>query len=449
MLYDHQKQMLDFTLAHNRSCLLAEVGTGKTRPAILSFYERKMKGEVSKCLVVCPANILVNWKREINALGLPLTAVVVYGTKQQRQEFLKQDADMYIINFDYLKPLLSELLLLKADMVIVDELTYVKHYTAQRSKSLRLITNQAKCTIGLTGTMITNTPMDAFGEMLVIEPRLFGTNFYAFRNKYFVNIGRYFPQYKLKSGALDSISERLSKLSILFKKADCLDLPDVVYETIQIPMPLAMKRDYTSMQKQLVLEFDNGVIASAQIALVKLLRLAQITSGFIKTDESEIVTLPYNPKVEVLANLLENELSDKKVIVWCRFKHTIHTLERRFAEYNPAILYGDITDKQTPVDKFQEDETCKLFIGQVATGFGYNLTKSDTMIYLENDFSVEHRFQSLGRNNRIGQTSDKLTVIDLVIENSIDEYVLSCLENNKNIADIIYEILSNNNSKGV
>lgn len=440
--YSHQIDMLKFSLSHPHCCYLADMGTGKTRPAIAAYYMRMRKEGIGKCLVVCPTTVLHNWQREINLLDVGLESVVIYGSKKKRLSILAEEANLYIINYDYLNTLKEQLRNMKFDMVIVDEITYVKNHTAQRSKALRYITKNVPLRIGLTGYPITNSPMDAFGEFLIIHPDQFGTNFWVFRNHYFTNVGRYFPMWIPIKSRLDKLSAKIGEHSIYVKKEDCLDLPDVVFETREIEMPAKMTSDYHDMKEHLVLELTKtGTMASARIVLTKIVRLCQITSGFINDETGKTVELGYNPKVEELKTLLTGELRGRKVIIWCRFIKTIEYLKEELKGYRPAVLYGKTKDRQRQIDKFNQDENCRVFIGQISIAFGFNLTISDTMIYVEHDFSIEKRQQSLGRNNRIGQMAAKLTVIDLVMKNSIDGYVLKSLEKKEDMANYIFDIL--------
>lgn len=461
--YTHQKDMLRYSLSHPHCCYLADVGTGKTRPSIATFYLRKEKGtgltrfdkrterDIEKCLVVCPSNIIENWTREIDKMELGLTFSMIVGPKKKRLAALDVEADFYIVNYDYLSRITAELIGMGFDMVIVDEITYVKHHGTNRSRALRLITKDIPYRIGLTGSPITNSPMDAFAEFWVIHDRLFGTNFWQFRNRYFQNKGYYYPDWQPRKDQMDELADKIGDYSIRVKKEDCLDLPPVVFETREIEMPAKMKQDYREMKEQLVLEIgEEGVVATAKVVLTKIIRLAQITSGFIVDEEKVLHELDYNPKLAELIQMLEGELmvdriagkpTCKKVIIFARFIHTIENLEAELINYNPSTLYGATSNKQGAIDKFQDDPTCRILITQLATAFGYNATAADTMIYFEHDFSVEHRIQSLGRNNRIGQTADKLTVIDLVVKDSIDGYTLASLEAKEDIANYIYNIL--------
>jgi len=450
-LYSHQIDMLKFALKHPKCCFLAEMGTGKTRPAILAYYNRKKRGLNKPCLIVAPATVLYNWQNEIEAVKKNLTSVVLYGSFSKREELLCTEADFYIINYDYLLKFEKQLISKNFGMLIVDELTYVKHHTALRTKALRSISKDIPYRLGLTGSPITNTPMDVFSEMLIIDPSLFGTQFYAFRNIYFYNLGRNFPVWKPKEHKLREIADKVSTISIMFRKEDCLDLPPVVFEQRFVEVTPKIAKAYDDMNKRLIVELDElGSTASVNIVLTKIMRLAQITSGFIKSDDGYIFQIDTSPKIKELMRMLESELYGRKVIVWCRFIHTIETLVALLEKegYNPAVLYGKTKDKQGAIDKFQNDESCKVFVGQIGIGFGFNLTASNIMIYIENDFSVENRIQTLARNNRIGQTSDKLTVIDLVVDKSIDTYMLKMFQKNMSVAEIMYGIINKKHKEG-
>ncbi len=449
-MYSHQKVMMRFSLSRLRSAYLADVGTGKTRPAILTYYMRKLKGRAGKCLITVPSTIMHNWMDEIEICNTGLKAVVVYAkggnAKKKREEILDQEADIYIINHDYLSKLKYPLAAKKFDFIIVDELTKFKHHNTQRSKALRFITKDIRYRLGLTGSPITQTPMDAFGEMLVIDPELYGDNFFAFRAHYFYNANARgpFPIWIPIKNRLVKLANKLAEVCLRLEKKDCLDLPPMVIETREIEMPAKMSSDYDQMVKNLVLELKEYGVATAEVVLKKLIRLAQITSGFVKSEEGEEVDLGYSPKINELRDLVENELAGKKVIVWARFVRTIEQLAEQFKDLKPAVVWGgdlNMEHRHGEIKRFQTDPDCKMFIGQISLGFGFNLTAADTMVYVEHNFSVEDRHQTKGRFDRIGQTADKTTVIDLVMKNSIDTYMLRSVKENQNVADFIYDVL--------
>ena len=357
-----------------------------------------------------------------------------------------QEADIYIINHDYLSKLKYPLAAKNFDFIIVDELTKFKHHNTQRSKALRFITKDIRYRLGLTGSPITQSPMDAFGEMLVIDPTLYGDNFFAFRNHYFYNATARapFPTWVPVKNRLVKLANKLAEVCLRLEKKDCLDLPPMVVETREIEMPSKMSSDYDQMVKHLVLELKEYGVATAEVVLKKLIRLAQITSGFVKSEEGEEVDLGYSPKINELKDLVENELAGKKVIVWARFVRTIEQLAEQFKDLKPAVVWGgdiNMEHRHEEIRRFQQDPDCKMFIGQISLGFGFNLTAADTMVYVEHNFSVEDRHQTKGRFDRIGQTAEKTTVIDLVMKNSIDTYMLRSVKENQSVADFIYDVL--------
>jgi len=443
-LYNHQKEMLSFSLSHPHCCYLADVGTGKSRPAILTHWLRMQKGLAKRCLVLCPSFLLDNWNNEIKKTGINASVVIIYDNgKKKRLALLEKQADFYIMNYDYVDTIKYELVSKLFDTIIIDEITYIKNHAAKRSKATRIVSKDIPFRIGLTGFAVTNSPIDVFSEFLIIHPMLFGTNFWSFRNKYFENYGRYFPDWKPIKSMLSEMASKIASVSIYVDKNKCLDLPPIVSEQILLEMPNVMVADYKSMQKDLILEIEElGSVATAKIILTKLIRLAQITSGFIKDDEGRIVELGYNPKLDVLRSLLANELAGRKTIVWCRTTRTIKLLAKEFADLNPAVVFGEERKYYSEqINKFQEDPSCLLFIGQMRISYGYNLTASSIMIYFEHDFSVEKREQTLGRYSRIGQTADKLVCIDIAMKDSIDTYTLQSLEDKEDIANYIYKIL--------
>jgi SNF2 family DNA or RNA helicase len=243
---------------------------------------------------------------------------------------------------------------------------------------------------------------------------------------------------------LDELSYKLESFSYRILKKDCLDLPDKLYIKRSVELTDEQAVAYKQMKDNAVtlLEKDGGMV-TAQNVLTQMLRLQQICSGFIKTDDGQIEKLSTNKLTELLTVLEE---VTGKVIIWAVYVEDLRMIQEALAKQYGAesvAVYAGKThpeERQVIVLEFQNpDSKLRFFVGQSRTGgYGLTLTEASTVIYYANSFDLEVRIQSEDRAHRIGQKNN-VTYIDLVTENTVEEKVLKALRNKINIAS---EVLS-------
>jgi len=273
----------------------------------------------------------------------------------------------------------------------------------------------------------------------------FGTNFYKYRNHYFRQNGYYrFAKWVLKNGAIEDISRRMYKKAIRYTLEECIDMPEKTYQTISLPMDEIQASLYRDVAEKILIEVKNEgmvdsngrVLVKATEIITKLVKLAQVCSGFLYT-EGMTKVLKENPKLDALNNLLEDILPNAKVIVWCRFIESIKLLEANLKEkgYKVLTYYGvhSAKEKSDIVNKLQNDPEHKILIGQVRSGVGANLTAATYAIYYENEWSTDARVQSEHRIYRTGQFN-KTVIIDLVMKGTVEERIMKALKGNIKIS---------------
>ena len=177
--------------------------------------------------------------------------------------------------------------------------------------------------------------------------------------------------------------------------------------------------------------FDDGEMVTAPAVITQLLRLQQVLSGHIKTDEGKIVTFP-TKRMDALQEIMDEH--DGKAIIWSRFRYDIQaivlTLQKKYGEHAAAGYFGDTGDEERNdiVRNFQDpNHPLKYFVGNPSTaGYGLTLTEADLVVYYANDFNLETRIQSEDRAHRIGQ-KNPVTYVDLICEGTIDEKIVKSL----------------------
>lgn len=430
---------LMYTTSMMPFALLWEMGTGKTRTAIETFIYYRKKGKVNKCLVVCPLSVMDNWEQEIEKWS-DCSSGVLRGTKDNKLELLQNDiADFVIMNYESVR-VLEEPLHQWVDsdtMIIADESTKIKNPDAKRSKALIKLGFLTKYKIIMTGTPVTQHAHDLFTPFLFLDSgETFGLRYDTFLDKYFWKNG-----YKLipNRDSLEQISNRMYTKSLRFLKKDCLDLPDKIYVNRNVELPKYNREKYNEMVRYAITEIENSERVTAAIILVQLLRLSQITSGFVVDVGHNAVNFSDNPKLDALEDILEE--TEGKVIIWARFQQDIKNILAICGklEIEAVSIWGEIPEEERSknVRKFQTDENTKVIVGTPQTGgLGINLTAASTVIYYSNSYSLQDRLQSEDRTHRAGQIN-KVTYIDILAKNTIDVGIRKILKEKKNIADIV------------
>lgn len=448
----------------NNFILLAEVGTGKTFTAISMLRMLKEKHGDLKILVLCPGVVINNWKNEIRKFSFPQDFENIYPldiSKNRPSKMYdisqKREKCVVITNYESLdqKMFFMHLHDWCPDVIIADEIHRIKNPKSKRANAAVKLGEKALYRIGLTGTAILNSPMDIFQQYLFLDQGYsFGKSFFNFRRKYFYdaneswnNKQNHFPDFKPITSMMPDMADKISNNSVKVLKSECLDLPPFIRQTIKLKMSDEQKKAYGSMMKDFLafVQTEGQAKASvANIALTKGLRLIQIASGFVGLEDGSTFSFKENPKIEALEGILE-ETGDDKVIIWCSYRQNYGDISRFLLD--KKIKFVTITGDQDSKEKteaaeaFQNDPTVKVMLAnRKAAGIGINLTAAPYSVVFSRNFSLEEEIQAQGRNYRNGsQIHEKITEINLIMEDTVEERVVEALQNKQNIADIILD----------
>ena len=452
--YKHQKEAFNRCCFFDSYALFLEMGLGKTKVAIDTAAYRYKKGDIEKVLIISPYSVIPVWKKEIikHCPILPAHIYLIHGTPMSRIKTLKKFIDNDSISFaiiNYEGIIIEEIykfldkMITDKWMLIFDESTRIKNPQTKRTKIAMRLAEKTFYRLILTGSPITNDWLDIYTQWYIVDlGERFGHNYWEFRNTYF-HSDKNGWNWKLKQGKEKKIKEIMNSQSIIITKQDqdAIDLPDKVYESQYIELTKEQRKAYDELKHLYITEIEEQTITAAFI-LPRLTKLSEITNGFLINENKEVIDFKNNPKMKVLEEIIEDIIKKKKVVIWSRFRYNIEAMANRFKEYNPAILYGDTSsDSGNIVKKFQEDDNCRMFIGNPQSGgLGITLTATDTIIYFNNSFSLEHRMQSEDRSHRIGSEKyQKCLYIDLIAKDTIDEDIIKALKKKKQIADYVME----------
>ena len=439
------------------------MGCGKSKILIDNIAVLYNQGKIDSALIVAPKGVYDNWVNGEFPIHLPdyIESKVIKWSpsetkknKELRESALEHTKDLTILvmnveAFSTVKgaKFAGKFLLSKRTLFAIDESTTIKSPSAKRTKSIVRLSKYAEYRRILTGSPVTRSPLDLYTQCEFLDPELLGfTSFYSFRARYAEMInrsagGRTFKQvigYK----NLDELTESLHKFSSRILKKDCLDLPDKIYITRKIELTPEQKKTYDEIKKYAITDLYDEQEQRQQVSvtsvLTKMLRLHQISCGYTTTDMGENIELKSNRLQELMSILEEVE---GKAVIWANYRYDIkrivEEIKKVYGDDSVGSYYGDTSDdnRMLYLKQFQDVKSpLRFMVGNTQTGgYGINLTTASTVIYYSNNFDLEKRLQSEDRAHRIGQVN-KVTYIDIVCKDTVDEKIVKSLLAKQNIA---------------
>lgn len=479
--------------------LFMDMGTGKTPVTVCRMMTEAAKvseaeNRMYRALVACPKNVRMNWANEINRFAtLPGKVKVLRGGAIKRirilTEAMKRSADeaftVVVMSYGLLVSAWDDLLShVPWDLAVLDESHMIARPSTLRTKTCLKLRDNARHRMVLTGTPIVNSALDLYSQLEFMDRGLSGhSSFNSFKKEYGVFENRGGRESLVEVQNIPRIKERLSQVAFLVRLDEVLkDLPEKQYDVLEVEMSKRQADDYVNLSSQLYLEikdeFDNAK-TSQEIALVvnnaltKLMKLAQITSGFlILTEERdeygeivrprEVIRYPENPKLDLLLSEIQVMGPNDKFQVWSCWTEDMKILRERLSSAGVDFVefHGSTPDseREEAERRFNGDPTCRGIIGNPeAGGVGLNLIgydhweptpKLDTnctrVFYYAQSHKPVHRWQSEGRGHRRG-TRVPVRITDLCVPETIDEDIRArVLMKKKHALDVqdLTEILS-------
>lgn len=455
--YQHQETAFQFTCGNfgltapyriisRGTALLMEMGLGKTLTAIAAAGALYQAGKIRRALIVAPLSILGVWQEEFDKFAdFDFTLAVLTGNTTKKAETLRHmqgsPLQVAVINYESAWRLEKELLAWDADLVIADEGHKIKTHNIAASKTMHKLGAKARYKLLLTGTVITNKAIDVFSQYKFVNPAIFGQSFYAFRNRYFdmVGYGNHTPV--LKKSMEKELTDRLHSIAFRATKAECLDLPEITEIVRYVELELAAMKIYKDLVKDSYAELGKGEVTVTNI-LTRLLRLSQLTGGFIGDDDGGAPQRISTAKQAALEDIIEDVLQGgKKLVVIARFIPEIKAIRRMLdkKDIQYSLVMGSIKDRDEQVARFQNDSEVQVFVGQIATaGLGITLTAASTMVFYSLDYSMSNFEQAKARIHRAGQR-ENCTYIYLAAKGTVDEKVLKALRNKADLAKTLVD----------
>lgn len=439
----HQIEAFNIGLHRNNLIITDVPGLGKTKSAIDIMDYKVKTGQVKHVLVICGVNGLkYNWEQEIKKHSW-YNCQVVDGSKETR---LKKLSSYWmftytIINIESIRnnektkrgtgkvikandnEILTALAKMcelgKFDAIIVDEFHKANNHKSQQGKGLRSL--NAKYKIALSGTPITKKLERSWSILnwMGFED----ASYWQFVNRY-CTLGGFSGWDVVGYKNLDEFHERFDRAQLRRTK-DILQLPPKTHQVYYVEMSKEQRKEYEQIKRGIIQEAEETKVVDPAVAT---LRLRQFTDK-VKTKAVK----------EIVDQLADN---NEPCIIFSCFKDGLYELQNTLTEYNPLLLTGDITnteDKQKVVDDFQVNKKSNVIMGTIqAMGTGYTLTRSQYVVFLNKAWSPTDNEQAEDRAHRRGTTGN-VTIISVVVKNSIDEKVEEMLKNDKLYIDKVVD----------
>ena len=483
--FDHQATTLGAVWTRGAFAIFWEQGLGKSKFILDNAAALFLAGEIDCLFVVAPNGVHRNWvAEEIEkhfsvAVMVQVKAFAYHSSKASTKRHLQATKDilshkgLVVIAMSYDafvttkgKPYAKKILTTRKCLYVLDESSRIKSPSAKRTKSIIASGRYAEYKRILTGTPVANKPFDIYCQMRFLDQDFWKSrglgNYTVFKN-YFalwqeqkLQSGRSFPmlvEYKNLPELHGMIQDHSSRVL----KEDALDLPPKIYSKRFFDMSSKQAKLYKELRDNFMTDLDGDSVA-ADLAITRMLRLQQITSGFVAVEEKVIPDpenpdyFEYVPKVvdiedgkNLRLKLLEEiiETVEGKAIIWARFTREVDMIMDLLGDR--AVRYdGQVkTDaRAAAIDSFQHDNDpenpgAQFFVANAqAAGTGLTLTKASTVIYYSNNFKLEERLQSEDRAHRIG-TTKAVNYIDLICNDTIDLHIVNALIEKLDVSRIV------------
>lgn len=450
----HQLRAYHFARDLKAAALFMEMGTGKSKVIIDLIQNRGHDLTV----VVCPKSVVGVWPREVekhSAIDLEVVAPRVDSVAKRVAE-LERKVELArargrpvvaVVNYaavlsDPLKNWLdNEKRIARGvrpiEFGVLDESHRIKAPGGKQSRTLYRLGRRWPWRALLTGTPLPHSPLDAYAQYRFLDSKVFGTSFVKFRSRYAV-MGGYQNHQVVGYQNHDEFRDRL--YSVAYRvTADVLDLPPS--KTVERIAELSAEetRRYRELEALFITELDEGAVTVGN-ALVKLLRLQQATSGFLKTDDGDLVDLG-TTKASLFGDVLDELDSEEPIVVFCRFHRDLDHAKRvaSAAGREVAELSGRVND----LEAWLKGEASVL-VAQLQSGKeGIDLTRARYAVYYSVGFSLGDYQQSLKRLDRPGQERP-VTNVHLVCRLSdgtptVDRRVVDALERRAQVVEAVLE----------
>lgn len=419
----HQIAMIKFLLKHERCFNLSEMGSMKTAPCLWASDRLMKAGKIKKVLIFCPLSTVERvWLQEVFDTVMHRHAVVVHGSKAQREKALASDADYYIVNHDATKiTWLRRALYRRKDinLVVVDEGSMFRNGQTEKFKKLKLMLRPDQRVWWLTGTPTPNEPTDAWAQCQIICPQNVPPYFGQWRRELMEQAGP--TSWVPRPGAEDMVFKAMQPAIRFLKKDVQAHLPPVTTISLSAALSAEQQTAYDTMRAEMVMDIGSTTITAVNAA-DRINKLRQCLCGVVRDkDTGTYLRVNHGPRLSTLKTAID--MATAKVLVVVPFKGIIQSLSEHIIawdkpnaskkNYTVEILNGDVSPgrRDKIIRDFKQNEHPRILLCHPKVmAHGLNLTEADVLIFYAPIYSNDEFEQVSERFNRMGQTR-KMTIV--------------------------------------
>lgn len=455
--YKHQRDHVINHGADEHHALLWEMRTGKTPSVIHTIAFLKSQGEISGALIMAPNYLKTEWRDQFQEHApdwLEYDLHLWYPTAKIEEQVnaLRGNGrlNVLIMNEEAFSTkrgaeVAARFLNNHRALFAIDEATAIANPKAKRTKNVMKLRPLADYRRILTGTPITKGPLDLWAPFYFLDPNILGYKTYFGMRAQHAVMGGFKGKEILGYVGVDKLQKRVERVSSRVLRSDVRDMPPKVFNKILIPLDTnpEQKRLYEQMKNEMIAEWE-GKRLEAMVILSQLLRLSQITGGFVPHEESDgqAVAIPgVNPKLEALVTAIKQ--TDEPVVIFSRFRAEIAAisdrLQQEYGEGSVVEYHGGVTQKDKDAGKrrFINGEARFFVANQASARMGLDLSVASLVCYFTNSFALLDRIQTEDRTETVKHDKGSTTYLDLVMEDTLDLKVLESLVGKQKLSDLI------------
>lgn len=414
------------------ACLADDMGLGKTLQAIAllaKIHEKKRR----RSLVIMPKSLIYNWENEIARFTPQLKIGVYYGINRDFKSL--EDVQVILTTYGTVRNDIENLMKHKFEIIVLDESQNIKNINSQTTKAVLLL--NAKKRIALSGTPIENNLLELYSLFRFLNPSMFGT-VQMFTNNYIVPIQKYSDTSTIKE-----LRKKIYPFLLRRVKKEVLkDLPDKIEKLIYVDMNDEHRKYYEERRKYFYSMLEKNNTVNGEVDKFFVLQAINELRHIVSSPEIDDRKIISSKKEVLMENIIEAIENGHKVLVFVNYLSSIERICESLKENKIKFLKmtGQTKDRQSLVDKFQNDSRYKAFVMTLKTGgVGLNLVSADTIFIYDPWWNKTIENQAIDRAYRLGQ--DKTVfAYKMIMKNTIEEKILKLQEmKNKLLDDLISE----------
>lgn len=447
-LRDYQKKALALAGERNAYGFFLEMGLGKTAIAVANIGLLVKKFKLTGVLVLSPKGVHRQWLEEQVPQHMDKTIDwrgILWKSRKIELKRSKADVEIFSMNIDGIRTYggyghCEDFLRMHSgsSMLIIDESHLIKTGSAQRTKAAWNLGRMATYRRIMTGTPLAKNVADLWAQFKFLDERILGHRYFlSFRSQYCI-MGGFEQKQIVGHKNTEELYGLIAPHSFRLTKAEALDLPEKIYITRAYELGETSRKHYDSLKKTFMTQLDDGSVVDVPNAVSCLVRLQQICSGYLPT-EDENFEIFSKERIDQLMEIVEQ--TNGPMVIWSRFtmdiKRIVETLNKSGAGKAVAYYGGNVSTRSEGLTEFMNGEARFFVSNPAAGGTGLNLQGSgcQTVVYFSNSFNYIERMQSEDRVHRLG-TKGAVTYFDLVAEKTVDKSILRNLSNKKSVSSL-------------